>query len=35
VQTYEGNAHGLRMVAALEMYQHEGGMRLTAASLGR
>jgi dGTPase len=34
VQTYEGNAHGLRMVAALEMYQHEGGMRLTAASLG-
>lgn len=34
VQTYEGNAHGLRMVATLEMYQNEGGMRLTAASLG-
>lgn len=34
VQTYEGNAHGLRMVASLEMYLHEGGMRLTAASLG-
>lgn len=34
VQTYEGNAHGLRMVASLEMYQDEGGMRLTAASLG-
>lgn len=34
VQTYEGNAHGLRMVASLEMYAHEGGMRLTAASMG-
>lgn len=34
VQTYEGNAHGLRMVATLEMYQREGGMRLTAASMG-
>jgi dGTPase len=34
VKTYEGNAHGLRMVATLEMYQSEGGMRLTAASLG-
>lgn len=34
VQTYEGNAHGLRMVATLEMYQNEGGMRLTAASIG-
>lgn len=34
VQTYEGNAHGLRMVATLEMYQGEGGMRLTAASIG-
>lgn len=34
VQTYEGNAHGLRMVTSLEMYQDEGGMRLTAASLG-
>lgn len=34
IQTYEGNAHGLRMVATLEMYQNEGGMRLTAASIG-
>ena len=34
VQTYEGNAHGLRMLATLEMYTGEGGMRLTAASLG-
>lgn len=34
VQTYEGNAHGLRMVATLEMYHGEGGMRLTAASIG-
>ncbi|MFZ5560967.1 MAG: deoxyguanosinetriphosphate triphosphohydrolase [Pseudomonadota bacterium] len=34
IQTYEGNAHGLRMVATLEMYHGEGGMRLTAASLG-
>ncbi|CUA84427.1 MULTISPECIES: deoxyguanosinetriphosphate triphosphohydrolase [Gulbenkiania] len=34
VQTYEGNAHGLRMVTSLEMYAGEGGMRLTAAALG-
>nr|WP_199066822.1 deoxyguanosinetriphosphate triphosphohydrolase [Chromobacterium sp. ASV5] len=34
VQTYEGNAHGLRMLASLEMYVGEGGMRLTAAALG-
>ncbi|WP_018150628.1 deoxyguanosinetriphosphate triphosphohydrolase [Leeia oryzae] len=34
VQTYEGNAHGFRMVAALEMYERDGGMRLTAAALG-
>lgn len=34
VQTYEGNAHGLRMVASLEMHYGEGGMRLTAASMG-
>jgi dGTPase len=34
VQSYEGNAHGLRMIASLEMYLHEGGMRLTAASIG-
>ncbi len=34
VQTYEGNAHGFRMVSNLEMYAGEGGMRLTAAALG-
>ena len=34
IQTYEGNAHGLRMVASLEMYQGEGGMRLTSAAIG-
>lgn len=34
VQTYEGNAHGLRMVGNLEMYYREGGMRLTAACMG-
>lgn len=34
VQTYEGNAHGLRMVATLEMYADSGGMRLTSAALG-
>ena len=34
VQTYEGNAHTLRIVANLEMYRHQGGMRLTAASIG-
>lgn len=34
IQTYEGNAHGLRMVASLEMYGSEGGMRLTSAALG-
>lgn len=34
IQTYEGNAHGLRLVTSLEMYVGEGGMRLTAASLG-
>ncbi|ERE19848.1 deoxyguanosinetriphosphate triphosphohydrolase [Pseudogulbenkiania ferrooxidans] len=34
VQTYEGNAHGLRMLATLEMYSGEGGMRLTSAALG-
>jgi dGTPase len=34
VQSYEGNAHGLRMIASLEMYLGEGGMRLTAASIG-
>jgi dGTPase len=34
IQTYEGNAHSLRMVASLEMYGAEGGMRLTSAALG-
>ncbi|MCG9033143.1 deoxyguanosinetriphosphate triphosphohydrolase [Laribacter hongkongensis] len=34
IQTYEGNAHGLRMVATLEMHTGRGGMRLTCASLG-
>lgn len=34
IQTYEGNAHSLRTVAALEMYRHRGGMRLTAATIG-
>ncbi|TCP11216.1 dGTPase [Crenobacter luteus] len=34
VQTYEGNAHSLRMLASLEMYAGEGGMRLTAAAIG-
>ncbi|MDO5686472.1 MAG: deoxyguanosinetriphosphate triphosphohydrolase [Neisseria sp.] len=34
IQTYEGNAHSLRIVANLEMYRAQGGMRLTAASIG-
>lgn len=34
IQTYEGNAHSLRLVAGLEMYRHRGGMRLTAAAIG-
>ncbi|WP_066567104.1 deoxyguanosinetriphosphate triphosphohydrolase [Snodgrassella sp. CFCC 13594] len=34
IQTYEGNAHSLRLVASLEMYRNRGGMRLTAASIG-
>lgn len=34
VQTYEGNAHSLRIVANLEMYLNKGGMRLTAATVG-
>lgn len=34
IQTYEGNAHGLRTVASLELYVGEGGMRLTSAALG-
>lgn len=32
--TYEGNAHSLRTVLSLEMYKAQGGMRLTAASVG-
>lgn len=34
VSTYEGNAHSLRILTALEMYVARGGMRLTAATLG-
>lgn len=34
IQTYEGNAHSLRLLARLEMYRNRGGMRLTAASVG-
>lgn len=34
IRTYEGNAHSLRLVSNLEMYQHNGGMRLTAAAIG-
>lgn len=34
IQTYEGNAHSLRIVSSLEMYSNEGGMRLTAAAIG-
>lgn len=34
IETYEGNAHSLRLVASLEMYQNDGGMRLTAAVIG-
>ncbi|ASK28393.1 deoxyguanosinetriphosphate triphosphohydrolase [Neisseria chenwenguii] len=34
VQTYEGNAHSLRILASLEMYPNRGGMRLTAATVG-
>jgi len=33
VQTYEGNAHSLRILASLEMYPTRGGMRLTAATI--
>jgi len=34
IQTYEGNAHSLRIVASLEMYPEAGGKRLTAAAIG-
>ena len=34
VQTYEGNAHSLRILASLEMYPNGGGMRLTSATIG-
>lgn len=34
IQTYEGNAHSLRLTASLEMYRNKGGMRLTAATIG-
>lgn len=31
---FEGNAQGLRILTRLSMYRHEGGMRLTYATLG-
>ena len=34
IETYEGNAHSLRLIASLEMYQNAGGMRLTSAVIG-
>ncbi len=34
IQTYEGNAHSLRIVTNLEMYHNQGGMRLSSASIG-
>ena len=34
IMTYEGNAHSLRIVTNLEMYHNQGGMRLSAASIG-
>lgn len=34
IQTYEGNAHSLRITASLEMYPDAGGMRLTSAAIG-
>ncbi|WP_041550068.1 deoxyguanosinetriphosphate triphosphohydrolase [Chamaesiphon minutus] len=33
-QNFEGNAQGLRVIAKLEYYLFEGGMRLTYATLG-
>lgn len=34
LRTFEGNAHGFRVLTRLEAYREEGGMRLTAAVLG-
>ena len=34
ITTYEGNAQGLRLVCSQEMYRNEGGMRLSAATIG-
>lgn len=34
IQNYEGNAHTLRIIVNLEMYITQGGMRLSAASIG-
>lgn len=34
LQTYEGNAQGLRVIAQLENHRFDGGMRLTFATLG-
>lgn len=33
-EAFEGNAQGFRIVTRLEMYRREGGMRLSAATLG-
>lgn len=33
-ERWEGNAEGFRILARNQMYQNEGGMRLTAASMG-
>lgn len=34
LQTYEGNAQGFRIATKLEYYRHDGGMRLTYATIG-
>lgn len=34
LQTYEGNAHALRIVCTTEMYKQRGGMRLSCATIG-
>ncbi|WP_416399941.1 deoxyguanosinetriphosphate triphosphohydrolase [Alicycliphilus denitrificans] len=34
LQTYEGNAHALRIICTTEMYTGLGGMRLSCASIG-
>lgn len=34
LQTYEGNAHALRITCTTEMYRNKGGMRLSCATIG-